>query len=223
MISKLLGGGWRRMIHERLPAAAGRVAEGRYTPDPDARNRSAASLPAPCSNPASSGSGASASAATAQTKTASASRLGAMSAKSWPLSRAPRTILQEMGDGEDRAEPLRPFRHAAEREHEAREQDRRQQVEDRELHRLELGAGRASRSGSRAPSEPMMNRITPRIRPGPAARHRHAEQQPGDDAGSARSGSCRRSRTARACRSSPRAAGPAWRAGFPSCRAPARG
>jgi len=36
MVSKLLGRGWKRMIHERLPAAAGRVADGRYTPDPDA-------------------------------------------------------------------------------------------------------------------------------------------------------------------------------------------
>lgn len=36
MISKMLGGGWKRMIRERLPAAAGRVVDGRYTPDPDA-------------------------------------------------------------------------------------------------------------------------------------------------------------------------------------------
>ncbi len=36
MISRLLGGGWKRMIHERLPAAAGRVVDGHYASDPDA-------------------------------------------------------------------------------------------------------------------------------------------------------------------------------------------
>jgi len=34
MVSRILGGGWKRMILERLPAAAGRVLEGRYRPDP---------------------------------------------------------------------------------------------------------------------------------------------------------------------------------------------
>jgi uncharacterized protein YndB with AHSA1/START domain len=36
MVSKILGGGWKRMIDERLPAAAGRVEAGRYRSDPDA-------------------------------------------------------------------------------------------------------------------------------------------------------------------------------------------
>ncbi len=36
MISKILGGGWKRMVHERLPAAAARVIDGRYVTDPDA-------------------------------------------------------------------------------------------------------------------------------------------------------------------------------------------
>lgn len=36
MISRLLGGGWKRMIHERLRAAASRVEGGRYHSDPDA-------------------------------------------------------------------------------------------------------------------------------------------------------------------------------------------
>jgi hypothetical protein len=36
MISKILGGGWKRMVHERLPAAAARVDAGRYVPDPGA-------------------------------------------------------------------------------------------------------------------------------------------------------------------------------------------
>ena len=36
MISRLLGGGWKRMIHDRLPAAAGRVRDGIYHSDPDA-------------------------------------------------------------------------------------------------------------------------------------------------------------------------------------------
>ena len=30
MVSKILSGGWKRMIEERLPAAAGRVTDGRY-------------------------------------------------------------------------------------------------------------------------------------------------------------------------------------------------
>lgn len=36
MVSRILAGGWKRMIHERLPAAAGRVRDGRYAPDPAA-------------------------------------------------------------------------------------------------------------------------------------------------------------------------------------------
>lgn len=36
MISKILGAGWKRMVHERLPAAAARVIAGRYVADPDA-------------------------------------------------------------------------------------------------------------------------------------------------------------------------------------------
>lgn len=36
MISKILGGGWKRMVAERLPAAAGRVVGGTYVPDPGA-------------------------------------------------------------------------------------------------------------------------------------------------------------------------------------------
>lgn len=35
MISRLLAGGWKRMVHERLPAAVGRVSDGRYIPAPD--------------------------------------------------------------------------------------------------------------------------------------------------------------------------------------------
>ena len=31
MVSKMLSGGWRRMIEQRLPAAAGRVVGGRYS------------------------------------------------------------------------------------------------------------------------------------------------------------------------------------------------
>jgi uncharacterized protein YndB with AHSA1/START domain len=34
MVSKLLGGGWKRMIAERLPAAAARVEAGRYRSEP---------------------------------------------------------------------------------------------------------------------------------------------------------------------------------------------
>src|SRR5262245_40241780 len=45
---------------------------------------------------------------------------------------------QEMGRGEHLADRLGPAGHAAEREHEAREQHRGQEVEERELHRLEL-------------------------------------------------------------------------------------
>src|SRR6185436_18677492 len=44
----------------------------------------------------------------------------------------------EVSRGQDLADRLRPAGHAAEREHEAREQHRRQEVEERELHRLEL-------------------------------------------------------------------------------------
>ena len=36
MISKILGGGWKRMVQERLPAAAKRVIAGRYIADPAA-------------------------------------------------------------------------------------------------------------------------------------------------------------------------------------------
>jgi uncharacterized protein YndB with AHSA1/START domain len=36
MVSKILSGGWKRMIAERLPAAAGRVAAGVYRADPAA-------------------------------------------------------------------------------------------------------------------------------------------------------------------------------------------
>lgn len=36
MVSRILGGGWKRMIAERLPAAAGRVRDGVYRPDPSA-------------------------------------------------------------------------------------------------------------------------------------------------------------------------------------------
>ena len=35
MVSKILGGGWKRMIAERLPAAAARVEGGRYRSAPD--------------------------------------------------------------------------------------------------------------------------------------------------------------------------------------------
>jgi len=35
MVSKILGGGWKRMIAERLPAAAARVEGGRYHAEPD--------------------------------------------------------------------------------------------------------------------------------------------------------------------------------------------
>lgn len=35
MVSRILGGGWKRMIHERLPAAAARVEGGDYRADPD--------------------------------------------------------------------------------------------------------------------------------------------------------------------------------------------
>ena len=34
MVSKILGGGWKRMIAERLPAAAARVRDGIFHPDP---------------------------------------------------------------------------------------------------------------------------------------------------------------------------------------------
>ena len=43
-----------------------------------------------------------------------------------------------MREREDFADHLRPVRHAAKREHEAREQNRRQEDEERHLHRLEL-------------------------------------------------------------------------------------
>jgi uncharacterized protein YndB with AHSA1/START domain len=36
MVSKILGGGWKRMIAERLPAAAARVRGGLYHADPGA-------------------------------------------------------------------------------------------------------------------------------------------------------------------------------------------
>jgi uncharacterized protein YndB with AHSA1/START domain len=36
MVSKILGGGWKRMIAERLPAAAARVRDGLYHSDPGA-------------------------------------------------------------------------------------------------------------------------------------------------------------------------------------------
>lgn len=36
MVSRILGGGWKRMIAERLPAAAARVADGRYRSEPEA-------------------------------------------------------------------------------------------------------------------------------------------------------------------------------------------
>lgn len=35
MVSRILGGGWKRMIAERLPAAAGRVGAGGYRAAPD--------------------------------------------------------------------------------------------------------------------------------------------------------------------------------------------
>jgi hypothetical protein len=43
-----------------------------------------------------------------------------------------------MGDGDNLAERLSPGRHAAEREHEALTADRRHDVEEAHLHRLEL-------------------------------------------------------------------------------------
>ena len=46
-----------------------------------------------------------------------------------------------MRDRDGGAEGLRPFRHAAEGEHEAGEQDRRQHVEEGHLHRLQLCSG----------------------------------------------------------------------------------
>ena len=45
---------------------------------------------------------------------------------------------QEMRERQDFADDLRPMRHAAERKHEAGEQDRRQEEEERHLHRLQL-------------------------------------------------------------------------------------
>ena len=30
LVSRMLSGGWKRMIEQRLPAAAGRVVDGRY-------------------------------------------------------------------------------------------------------------------------------------------------------------------------------------------------
>ena len=41
MVSRLLGGGWKRMIHERLPRATEQVREGSYRPDLDADSRGA--------------------------------------------------------------------------------------------------------------------------------------------------------------------------------------
>ena len=35
-VSRILGGGWKRIIGERLPAAAAQVEQGRYRPDPAA-------------------------------------------------------------------------------------------------------------------------------------------------------------------------------------------
>ena len=48
---------------------------------------------------------------------------------------------QEMRQRQDFADPLRPHRHAAEREHEAAQQQRRQEEEERQLHRLHLALG----------------------------------------------------------------------------------
>ena len=36
VVSRILGGGWKRIIGERLRAASGRVRDGRYWPDPGA-------------------------------------------------------------------------------------------------------------------------------------------------------------------------------------------
>jgi uncharacterized protein YndB with AHSA1/START domain len=36
MVSKLLKGGWKRMMEMRLRAAIGRIVDGRYVPDPGA-------------------------------------------------------------------------------------------------------------------------------------------------------------------------------------------
>ena len=64
-----------------------------------------------------------------------------MSAEARALQHQAAHDAHEMGRRQDLADPLRPHRHAAEREHEARQQDRGQQEEDRGLHRLELVLG----------------------------------------------------------------------------------
>ena len=89
-------------------------------------------------NPASAGSASRRSSARSTAKSAIGQSCSAMSAMPFPLSRMPRTMRRKWVSGKDFADHLRPVRHAAERKHEPGKQDRRQEDEERHLHRLKL-------------------------------------------------------------------------------------
>ena len=79
---------------------------------------------------------------------------------------------------------MRPFGHSAEGKEEARQHDRWEHVQEAHLHRLQLIAGH--RRDEKAEAEAADDeQEQAKYQPGPAAGHRHVEQQPGqgDDEG----------------------------------------
>ncbi len=95
-----------------------------------------------------------------------------------PRSTMPRTIRTKWVSGSTCAIHCAGARHAVEREHEARQQDRRQQREERHLDRLELGLRERRDHAGPSVSVAAMNERAPRRRgSASAAADRHVEQQ----------------------------------------------
>ena len=95
---------------------------------------------------------------------------GAISVQPFPLSSMPRTIRMACVVGKMLPSDLRPDRHAAEREHEARQQERGHQGELGELHRLHLvrrhgreGDAEREIAGDEDAKRASSNRTEPRI------------------------------------------------------------
>ena len=133
---------------------------------------------------------------------------GRMSVSAAPRSTMPRMISTKCVSGSTWAIHCAACRHALEREHEARQQDRRQQGQERHLHRLELGLRQRrdqQAERERGRDEDAARRGRGR-RAGPRPARRTASTP---SAGSASSGPGRSRRTAGSCPPSARPARPA--------------
>ena len=118
--------------------------------------------------------------AIATTNTIPRLRSGAMSSpSSAPLSTMPRTSTTKWVNGSACAMTCASLRHAVEREHEAREQNRRKHHEERELERLELnlGHGRDHQADTECRGDVDDGR---EVQIEQAAAHRHVEQPRAD-------------------------------------------